>query len=77
MLALTAVYLGASSAGSFVPTPGGIGAVEAALISGLVATGMPAATATGAALLTRLVTVWVPALPGWWALRSLRRAALL
>ncbi len=39
VLALTAVYLGASSAGSLVPTPAGIGAVEAALISGLAATG--------------------------------------
>jgi glycosyltransferase 2 family protein len=77
LLALTAVYLGASGAGSLVPTPAGIGAVEATLISGLAATGMPVATATAAALLTRLVTVWVPALPGWWAMRSLRRAALL
>ena len=77
VLALTAVYLGASGAGSLVPTPAGIGAVEAALVSGLVATGVPVATATAAALLTRLVTVWVPALPGWWAMRSLRRAALL
>lgn len=77
VLALTAVFLGASSAGSLVPTPAGVGAVEAALVSGLVATGVPVATATAAALLTRLVTVWVPALPGWWAMRSLRRAALL
>lgn len=77
LLALTAVYLGASSAGSLVPTPGGIGAVEAALVSGLVAAGVPVATATAATLLSRLVTVWVPALPGWWAVRSLRRAALL
>lgn len=77
VLALTAVYLGASSAGSLVPTPAGIGAVEAAMVSGLVATGMPVGTATAAALLTRVVTVWVPALPGWWAMRSLRRKALL
>lgn len=77
LLALTAVYLGAASAGSLVPTPAGIGAVEAALVSGLVATGLSVATATAAALLSRLVTVWAPALPGWWAVRSLRRAALL
>lgn len=77
LFALTAIYLGAAGAGSLVPTPGGVGAVEAAMISGLVATGLSPATATAAALLTRLVTVWAPALPGWWALRSLRRARLL
>ncbi len=77
LLALAAVYLGAATAGSLIPTPGGVGAVEAALVSGLVAAGLPVATATAAALLTRLVTVWVPALPGWWALRSLRRDGLL
>lgn len=77
ILALTAVYLAASSAGSLVPTPGGVGAVESALISGLVAAGLSAQLATAAALLSRLLTVWLPALPGWWALRSLRRDGLL
>jgi uncharacterized protein (TIRG00374 family) len=73
ILALTAVYLGASSAGSLVPTPGGVGAVESALVAGLVATGMTAQIATAAALLSRAVTVWAPAVPGLIALRGLRR----
>lgn len=77
VLALTVVYLGAAGAGSLVPTPGGVGAVEAAMISGLVASGLPVVTATAAALLTRVIMVWAPALPGFWALRSLRRASLL
>jgi uncharacterized membrane protein YbhN (UPF0104 family) len=77
VLALTAVYLGAASAGSLVPTPGGVGAVESALIGGLVATGLTAQVATAAALLSRLLTVWVPAVPGVIALRGLRRDGLL
>ncbi len=77
VLALTAVYLGASSAGSLVPTPGGIGAVESAMIGGLVASGLSAQAATAAALLSRLVTVWAPAVPGLVALRALRRDGAL
>jgi uncharacterized membrane protein YbhN (UPF0104 family) len=77
LLALTAVYLGAAGAGSLVPTPGGVGAVESAMISGLVASGLSAQTAAAAALLSRLLTVWIPAVPGFWALRSLRRDGLV
>jgi undecaprenyl-diphosphatase len=77
VLALTAVYLGAASAGSLVPTPGGVGAVESALVAGLVATGLTAQIATAAALLSRLLTVWLPAVPGLVALRGLRRDGLL
>jgi len=76
-LALAVVYLGAASAGSLVPTPGGLGAVEAAMIAGLVGAGLGASTATAAALLTRVITLWALAPPGWWALRSLRRRGLL
>jgi uncharacterized membrane protein YbhN (UPF0104 family) len=77
VLALTAVYLAASGAGSLIPTPGGLGAVESAMISGLIATGLSPQAAAGAALLSRLVTVWIPALPGLWALRALRRDGLV
>ena len=77
VLALTAVYLAASSAGSLVPTPGGMGAVESAMISGLIAAGLAPQTAAAAALLSRLLTVWLPAVPGLFALRALRRDGLL
>jgi uncharacterized membrane protein YbhN (UPF0104 family) len=77
LVALCAVYLGASAAGSLIPTPSGAGAVEAALIGGLVATGAALPIATAAALLSRIVSVWGPALPGWVALVALRRRALL
>jgi uncharacterized membrane protein YbhN (UPF0104 family) len=77
ILALTCIYLGAASAGSLIPTPGGVGAVEAAMIAGLAATGMAPATAAAAALLTRLLTVWLLVPPGWLAARSMRRRGLL
>ena len=77
LVTLCAVYLAASAAGSLIPTPSGAGAVEAALIGGLVATGLALPIATAAALLSRIVSVWGPALPGWVALVTLRRRALL
>ena len=77
LVTLCAIYLAASAAGSLIPTPSGAGAVEAALIGGLVATGVALPIATAAALLSRIVSVWGPALPGWVALVTLRRRALL
>jgi len=77
LVTLAAVYLGAATAGSLVPAPGGIGPVEAALVAGLTAAGMPLPAATAAALLSRLVSVWLPALPGLAAAGVLRRRALL
>jgi glycosyltransferase 2 family protein len=77
LLTLAAVYLGAAAAGSLVPTPGGIGAVEAALVAGLTAAGLGLPASTAAALLSRLVAVWLPAVPGVLALAVLRRRGLL
>jgi uncharacterized membrane protein YbhN (UPF0104 family) len=67
------VYLGAGLLGSVAPTPGGIGAVEAALIAGLSAVGVPASAALPAALLYRMVTFWLPTIPGWGAFQWLQR----
>jgi glycosyltransferase 2 family protein len=77
LVTAAAIYLGAATAGSLVPTPGGIGPVEAALVAGLTATGLALPVATAAALLSRLVSVWIPAVPGVAALALLRRRALL
>lgn len=71
--AAVVVYLGAGLLGSIAPTPGGIGAVEAALIAGLSAVGVPAAAALPAALLYRTVTFWLPTVPGWFAFQWLQR----
>ena len=77
LLTLAAVYLGAATAGSIVPTPGGVGPVEAAMIAGLASAGLALPVATAAALLSRLVSVWIPAVPGVVALTVLRRRQLL
>lgn len=67
------VYLAGSAIGSAAPTPGGLGAVEAALAAGLTAAGLPSTTAVSAVLLFRLVTFWLPVLPGWLAFTALQR----
>ena len=67
------VYLTGSAIGSAVPTPGGIGAVEAALSAGLTAAGMPGAKAIGAVLVFRLVTFWLPVPIGWVAMHYLQK----
>ncbi len=67
------VYLTGSAIGSIVPTPGGLGAVEAALTAGLTAAGVPGAVAVSAVLLFRLLTFWLPVPFGWGALNYLER----
>ena len=69
-----AVYLLGAAIAAAAPTPGGLGALEAAVISGLVAAGMDHTIAVPAVFLYRLATFWLPILPGWAAFRWLRRA---
>jgi uncharacterized membrane protein YbhN (UPF0104 family) len=71
------VYLAAGAVGSAAPTPGGIGAVEAALAAGLTAAGLDASTAVQAALLFRAATFWLPMVPGWLSFTYLQRAGAL
>jgi glycosyltransferase 2 family protein len=70
---IAVVYLTGSALGSIVPTPGGLGAVEAALTAGLVAAGMHGTEAASAVLLFRLLTFWLPVPVGWIALNYLER----
>ncbi|MGV9384798.1 lysylphosphatidylglycerol synthase transmembrane domain-containing protein [Nonomuraea sp. NPDC003707] len=71
--AVAVVYLTANAIGSAAPTPGGLGAVELALAGGLTVAGVPAELATSAVLLHRLLTFWLPVLPGWAAFTYLQR----
>jgi glycosyltransferase 2 family protein len=68
-----AVYLVGGTVASAAPTPGGVGAVEAALIAGLTATGVPTEQAVPAVLVYRIATFWLPVLPGWLAFTLLTR----
>ncbi|MBD5785729.1 flippase-like domain-containing protein [Cellulosimicrobium terreum] len=67
------IYLVGNAAGAAVPTPGGLGAIEAALIFGLSAAGIPAALATSVTVLFRVATYWARIPIGWVAMRFLQR----
>ena len=75
--ALGAVYLGASAIAAASPTPGGLGAIETALIAGLMGIGLASGPAVSAVLLYRLATYWLPVVPGWLCLRLLQRGDYL
>ncbi|MET7909689.1 lysylphosphatidylglycerol synthase domain-containing protein [Streptomyces avermitilis] len=70
-------YLAASGAAALLPTPGGIGSLDAALALALTLAGSPAATAASAVLGYRLLTVWLPLLPGLLVLGLLVRRKTL
>ncbi|MDP4666566.1 MAG: flippase-like domain-containing protein [Candidatus Nanopelagicales bacterium] len=71
--AIALVYLAAAVVGQAAPTPGGLGAVEAAMAAGLTAAGIDPGIAISATLIFRLLTFWIPTIPGWLALRNLQR----
>ncbi|MCD7439119.1 lysylphosphatidylglycerol synthase domain-containing protein [Streptomyces lincolnensis] len=71
------VFLAGNALGSAAPTPGGVGAVEATLTVGLIAVGLEKEVAAPAVLLFRLLTLWLPVLPGWLAFNHLSRKGSL
>ena len=71
--AVAVVFLTANAAGSAIPTPGGIGPVEVALIGALTVADVSPAVATPAVFLYRALTFWLPVLPGWIAYNVLQR----
>ncbi|PVC80961.1 lysylphosphatidylglycerol synthase transmembrane domain-containing protein [Streptomyces sp. CS131] len=70
---IAVVFLAGNALGSAAPTPGGMGAVEGALTLGLIAVGLPKEVAAPAVLLYRVMTLWLPVLPGWIAFNQLTR----
>lgn len=72
-----AVYLAASALAAATPTPGGLGAIEAALVAGLTGVGMASGPAVSTVLVYRLATYWLPVLPGWLAWWYLQRKEYL
>ncbi|MFE7271670.1 YbhN family protein [Streptomyces sp. NPDC057623] len=71
------LYLAASTVAALLPTPGGLGSLDAVLALALTAAGAPASAAASAVLGYRLLTVWLPLLPGLAVLAVLvRRGAL-
>lgn len=74
---IAVVFLAGNALGSAAPTPGGVGAVEGALTIGLIATGVPKEVAAPAVLLYRMMTLWLPVLPGWICFNHLTRKGAL
>lgn len=70
---VTVVTMIGGTLASAAPTPGGVGAVEAALIGGLAAFGVPAALGVPSVLLYRILTCWLPVFVGWQVMRWLTR----
>ncbi|AFM15674.1 putative integral membrane protein [Mycolicibacterium chubuense NBB4] len=68
---VTIVTMVGGTLASAAPTPGGVGAVEAALIGGLAAFGVPAGIAVPSVLLYRILTCWLPVFLGWPIMRWL------
>ncbi|MEV5936598.1 YbhN family protein [Streptomyces sp. NPDC093250] len=74
---MAVAYLAATVAVALVPTPGGLGSVETALVVALVAVGAAAAPATAVVLVFRVITVWLPLLPGALTLGALVRLKVI
>ena len=74
---LTITYLASNSLGSVIPSPGGIGPVEAALTGGLQVAGISVSVALSTALVYRLVTFYGRVPFGWAALKIMEKKDLL
>ncbi|MCU0269523.1 MAG: flippase-like domain-containing protein [Acidimicrobiales bacterium] len=68
-----ALYMVANTIGSAVPTPGGVGGIEAALTAALLSAGLDNATAAAIVVVFRFFTFWLPTLPGWGFLQYVQR----
>jgi glycosyltransferase 2 family protein len=76
-VAVTIVTMVGGTLASAAPTPGGVGAVEAALIGGLAAFGVPAAVGVPSVLLYRVLTCWLPVFIGWPIMRWLTESEMI
>jgi uncharacterized protein (TIRG00374 family) len=76
---LTALFIltGGVAAASLTPTPGGLGGSEAGLTAGMIAYGIEPSLALVIALSYRLVSYWLPIIPGIFAFLLAQRRGLL
>ncbi len=79
LIDLAVIYLVGNAIGALVPTPGGIGGVDFALIAGLSAPtgGIPFAIATSIVIVFRALTFWARVPFGWAAMRVLQKTGEL
>jgi uncharacterized membrane protein YbhN (UPF0104 family) len=74
---VTVVTMVGGTLASAAPTPGGVGAVEAALIGGLAAFGVPSSVGVPSVLLYRVLTCWLPVFVGWPVMRWLTKNEMI
>ena len=72
IISLLVINVAVALLAGVMPVPGGVGVSEAALTAGLIAIGIPDATAFAAAITTRLCTFYLPPIWGYVAMRWLR-----
>jgi uncharacterized membrane protein YbhN (UPF0104 family) len=70
---VTVLFLLGNAVGAVIPTPGGIGAVEGALLAGLSSAGLTPTVAGAVVVVYRLLTYWARIPLGWAAMRFLQR----
>ncbi len=74
---LLAALVGSAAARSAVPSPGGVGPIEAALVGGLTAMGLGWGPASAAVAIYRTAGHWLPVVAGVLSLAALRRRHLV
>lgn len=72
-LAIVVVYLLAATVAAIAPTPGGLGAMETALVAALTRAAVPGGQAVAGTLAFRLASFWLPLAIGAGVLRIARR----
>jgi uncharacterized membrane protein YbhN (UPF0104 family) len=70
-------YFLATAVSAAIPSPGGFGSLDAALILALTAGGLGPAVAVAAVIGYRLITVWVPLIPSACVMGVLRHRAVI
>ncbi len=66
-------YAFGSIMGNLVPTPGGLGGAEAGLYAGFVLAGYDESASFAAVMIYRMITYWMPIIPGYLFFRNLRK----
>lgn len=74
---LCLLFMTANTVASAAPTPGGVGAIEAALVTMLTSAGVEPGQAMSVVVIFRAITYWLPIIPAYIALTRLRRTGIV
>lgn len=69
LIDLFIAFIAGNTALTVSPTPGGIGAVEAAITGVVISAGVDPSLALASVVLFRIVSYWIPIIPGYFAFR--------